>query len=89
MTVSNATHEPQHAAWKTGWFNTLTLLLYTAASLLLAAWFSPDWTTTLVFGGALAYGCSNVHFVLWFTFYTRERQQAQDGLIGQDELPLV
>ena len=76
--------------WKTLWFNIVTLLLYTAASLLLAWIFSPDRLTALIFGGAIAYGCSNVHFVLWFMVYTRERQRAQDGLLegSEDELRL-
>ena len=40
-------------------------------------------------GGALGYGFANVHFVLWFTFYTRARKEAQEGLVsGQDELSL-
>ncbi|MEO1270069.1 MAG: hypothetical protein AAFX99_18430 [Myxococcota bacterium] len=76
--------------WKTLWFNILTLLLYTAASFGLAWLVSPDDLTVLIFGGALAYGCSNVHFVLWFMAYTRERKEQQDGLLegSQDELLL-
>ena len=74
--------------WKTVWFNVAALLLYTATSLGLAWAFAPDLQTTAIFGGAIAYGCSNVHFVLWFMAYTRERQRAQDGLLeeARDEL---
>ena len=76
--------------WKKGWFNLLILILYTSASFGLAALFSPRPEVVPIFGGALAYGCANVHFVLWFTFYTRERKEAQHGVgaEGRDELGL-
>jgi hypothetical protein len=77
--------------WRKAWFNLLAFVLYTAASFGLAVFFSPEipymkW----VYAGALAYGAGNVHFVLWFSFYTREKHRAQHGLIPQaaDELPL-
>lgn len=78
--------------WKTWWFNILTLVAYTGASFLLAGVISPADKAQLlyVYGGALAYGCGNVHFVLWFTFYTRERNQKQfgQGRAASDEIDL-
>lgn len=74
--------------WRTLWFNLVTIVLYSAASFGLAALSTDEFTTQLIYGGALVYGFSNVHFVLWFTFYTREKQAAQQyvGAGSQDEL---
>ncbi len=67
--------------WKKGWFNLLLIVLYTALSFAFATWISPDFPyANLIYGGALAYGLGNVHFVLWFTFYTRVRAEAQHGM---------
>lgn len=78
--------------WKTWWFNLGALIAYSAASFALAGAISPVDKPQLlyVYGGALAYGCGNVHFVLWFTFFTRERNQAQFGQsdTARDELEL-
>ncbi len=78
--------------WKTWWFNIAVLVAYSAASFALAAAISsPDTPQLLyVYGGAVAYGCGNVHFVLWFTFFTRERNEKQfgQGATASDELDL-
>ncbi len=84
--------EPKPAMWKTWWFNLGMLFAYSAASCLLAALITPPEHPMMlyVYGGAVAYGCGNVHFVLWFTFYTRERNEAQHrkGASASDELDL-
>lgn len=76
--------------WMKAWFNLAAFLLYTAISYGLALVFSPEGgLNRAIIGGALAYGFSNVHFVLWFTFYTRARKEAQEGMLGGgDELTL-
>jgi hypothetical protein len=76
--------------WTLAWFNILAFLAYAALSYLLALLFSPEGGVTMaILGGAFAYGAANVHFVLWFTFYTRARNEAQRGLLGgEDELTL-
>ncbi len=75
--------------WKKPWFNIAAFVAYTLASYALAAVFLPG-EAQLLIAGALAYGCGNVHFVLWFTFYTRFRKEAQDGVgrESRDELSL-
>jgi hypothetical protein len=78
--------------WKTWWFNIAMLLAYSGAGFALAGAITPDKAPQLlyVYGGALAYGCGNVHFVLWFTFFTRERNAKQfgQGDTASDELDL-
>jgi hypothetical protein len=80
----------QQQIWMKAWFNLVAFLLYTGLSYVLALVFSPEGgINQAIIGGALAYGFSNVHFVLWFTFYTRARTEAQKGmLVGSDELTL-
>ncbi|MEL6179622.1 MAG: hypothetical protein AAFS10_11755 [Myxococcota bacterium] len=77
--------------WKTLVFNTILLLGYTLMSFGLAWLVAPDTQTAAIFGGALTYGCGNVHFVLWFMAYTRERQEVHRGelLEGREEELLV
>ncbi len=67
--------------WMKLWFNLLVITLYVGLSMGLAFLFSPDndAVSRAIIGGALGYGFGNVHFVLWFTFYTRIRKEAQDG----------
>ena len=66
--------------WTTWWFNVLMFLAYTAASFGLSWMIAPEELgTRVIIGGALAYGFGNVHFVLWFTFYTRRNKDAQHG----------
>lgn len=76
--------------WKTAWFNIAVLVVYTLASFALATVVSPNPKATWIFGAALAYGCGNVHFVVWFTAYTRWKKEAQDhvGAEAVDELTL-
>jgi hypothetical protein len=76
--------------WKTWWFNVGVVGAYVAASWTLSSLISPPEHPMLVYvyAGAVAYGCANVHFVLWFTFYTRQRNEAQhgEGSTAKDEL---
>lgn len=78
-----------HTVWRTWWFNLIAFLLYCAASFALAVAITPaEDVSKYIIGGALAYGCGNVHFVLWFTFYTRWRKELQEGQLGEDELKM-
>jgi hypothetical protein len=77
--------------WTTWWFNLLLIAAYTAVAFVISAMITPDETGALVvIGLALAYGFGNVHFVLWFTFYTRRNKDAQygKGADSVDELSL-
>ena len=74
--------------WEKAWFNAVAFLVYAGLCFLVAGLVSPNREVIPIFGGALTYGCFNVHFVLWFTFYTRRKKEAQDGLGAEskDEL---
>jgi hypothetical protein len=76
------------SVWEKAWFNVVTFVVYALVCFLVAGLFSPNSEVVPIFGGALTYGCGNVHFVLWFTFYTRKKKEAQDGLGAEsrDEL---
>ncbi len=77
--------------WRKLWFNVLAGILYTIASFGIAlAVTPPDDMSRYIIGGALAYGCGNVHFVLWFTFYTRWKKEQQVGMgsESQDEIAM-
>ncbi len=70
--------------------NLLLAVAYTALAFGVALLMTDKDDTRLlaILTGSVAYGFANVHFVLWFTVYTRRKKEAQAGLgrESRDEL---